>query len=121
AEICSPAYRGAAPPRQAEGGGTRAVSLDQFGWGSATLTGSASGAFAPLATDWLSTNGAVLVPGNSVTFPSLSISNLGVSVFQFRATDQRGVFAFNTVSLSVQLPSACTGATGCVRAAGPPG
>src|SRR5207247_4380614 len=94
-----------------------------FGLGSATLTGLASSPSMPLATEWLKDQPTVFddpVPqtsGNTLTLPSLDIQSLGVSKYVFRGIDARGVFAFQTVMLSVQLPTS-TGATG---PAGPTG
>jgi len=104
------------PAPAVDAGGDRVVSLNNVGQATVTLTGSAHSPtnLTPLSFDWLSGE-SVLVAGSSMTLGPFGLANLGMSSYTFEATDRRGIFAFRTISLTVQLPSGGAGP------AGPPG
>src|SRR5919201_851647 len=120
AEVFTPPDLTTYPAPVVNAGGDRVVTLDQYGHGAATLTGTASSALVPLATNWLA-NETMFAVGNSITFPALTLNNLGATVFVFCGTDNRGVFAWQAMTFTVQLPSGVAGPMGPAGPAGPAG
>jgi hypothetical protein len=118
AELFTPPDLATSPAPVVDAGGSRTVALDQFGGGDAVLSGTAgSPAGLTLSTVWWSDN-VVQGFGNTLSISPLGFDWLGVSVYTFRATDTRGVFADSTITFSVQLPA---GGAGTVGPAGPQG
>lgn len=99
----------AATPPIANAGTDQTITLPTA---SATLSGSGTGTGGAVVTDLLWTKvsgpGATTITGNTTQTPTVSGLQQGVYVFQLKATDNRGLIAFDNVQVTVNAA-----ATGC--------
>jgi len=97
--FATPDFAGSPAPA-VDAGGDRIPSLNNVGVATLTLTGIAQSpsSLMPLSYNWLSGE-SVLAAAKTMTVGPFGLANLGTSSYTFQATDARGVFAFQTISV----------------------